>query len=51
MKIILENINVNLPEELFDKVWNYAYECGHNGQVCLETFRQILEKIAIETTE
>ncbi|XP_050524277.1 uncharacterized protein LOC126895960 [Daktulosphaira vitifoliae] len=49
MKIIFKNIDVHLPDELFDKIWDYAYDCdGYNEKVSLETFRQILEKIAVE---
>ncbi|XP_050424735.1 uncharacterized protein LOC126835905 [Adelges cooleyi] len=52
IKDILESIGVVLPDEIFNKVWNYAYQCdGNNDQVSVEVFRQILQKIAHETID
>ncbi|XP_069668740.1 EF-hand domain-containing family member B-like isoform X2 [Periplaneta americana] len=45
---IFTHIGVKLPDDLFESIWNEAYQCDESGGVCVETFRNILDKLVAE---
>ncbi|XP_019734291.1 EF-hand domain-containing family member B isoform X1 [Hippocampus comes] len=42
---IFGNVGANLPEETFEEAWNLASMKHPDGEVCVESFRTVLEEI------
>lgn len=43
------NIGVSLPESTFEEVWKVAAQRHPNGEVCIETMRNVLDEIQAAT--
>lgn len=47
MEKLFKDIGVTLPNDIFNIIWNNAYQCdGFDDQVSVEAFKRALQELA-----